>query len=33
MIHISLPDGSKLEIAPGASLAEVAEAIGRTGPC
>jgi len=28
MIHISLPDGSKLEIAPGASLREVAEMIG-----
>ena len=28
MIHISLPDGSKLEITPGASLAEVAEVIG-----
>jgi len=28
MIHISLPDGSKLEVAPGVSLFEVAEAIG-----
>ncbi len=28
MIHISLPDGSKMEIARGASLLEVAEAIG-----
>jgi len=28
MIHISLPDGSKLEITPGASLLEVAEMIG-----
>jgi len=28
MIHISLPDGSKLEITPGASLFEVAEMIG-----
>ncbi|HDL84978.1 MAG TPA: TGS domain-containing protein, partial [Candidatus Acetothermia bacterium] len=28
MIHISLPDGSKLEVAPGASLLEVAGAIG-----
>ena len=28
MIYISLPDGSKLEVAPGASLFEVAEAIG-----
>ena len=28
MIHISLPDGSKLEITPGTSLLEVAEMIG-----
>jgi len=28
MIHISLPDGSKMEITPGASIVEVAEAIG-----
>ncbi len=28
MIHISLPDGSKLEVAPGTSLHEVASAIG-----